>query len=45
MRYSVGSRLRRGIDWLEAAADLAGNGFGMLRRLVEAVGAVVVVAA
>ena len=45
MRYSVGSRLRRGIDWLEAAADLAGNGFGMLRRLSEAVGALVVVAA
>lgn len=45
MRYSVGSRLRRGIDWLETAADLAGNGFGMLRRLSEAVGALVVVAA
>jgi hypothetical protein len=45
MRYSVGSSLRRGIDWLETAADLAGNGFGMLRRLSEAVGAVVVVAA
>jgi soluble lytic murein transglycosylase-like protein len=45
MRYSVGSSLRRVIDWLETAADVAGNGFGMLRRLSEAVGAVVVVAA
>jgi soluble lytic murein transglycosylase-like protein len=45
MRYSVGRRLRRGIDWLETAADVAGNGLSMLRRLSEAVGALVVVAA
>jgi hypothetical protein len=44
MRGSTGSRFRQGIDWLEAAADLAGNGVGMLRRLSEAVGALVVVA-
>jgi hypothetical protein len=45
MRYSVGNRLRQAIDWLEAAADLAGSGLSMLRRLSEAVGALVVVAA
>ncbi|MBV8210044.1 MAG: transglycosylase SLT domain-containing protein [Burkholderiaceae bacterium] len=45
MRNSIGSRVRQGIDWLEAAADLAGNGLGMLRRLSEAVGALVVVSA
>ena len=45
MRNSTGSRVRHSIDWVEAAADLAGNGLSMLRRLSEAVGAVVVVAA
>jgi Transglycosylase SLT domain len=45
MRNSTGSRVRQGIDWLEAAADLAGNGLSMLRRLSEAVGALVVVTA
>jgi soluble lytic murein transglycosylase-like protein len=43
MRNSTGSRVRQGIDWVEAAADLAGNGLSMLRRLSEAVGALVVV--
>jgi soluble lytic murein transglycosylase-like protein len=45
MRGSKGSRVRQSIDWVEAAADLAGNGFSMLRRLSEAVGTLTVVAA
>lgn len=45
MRDSKGSRVRQGIDWVEAAADLAGNGLTMLRRLSEAVGTFTVVAA
>jgi len=45
MRNCIGRRVRQGIDWLEAAADLAGNGLGMLRRLSEAVGALVVISA
>lgn len=45
MRNSTGSRVRHSIDWVEAAADLAGNGLSMLRRLSEAVGALVVVTA
>ncbi|HEX4598191.1 MAG TPA: transglycosylase SLT domain-containing protein [Burkholderiaceae bacterium] len=45
MPNSTGSRVRQGVDWLEAAADLAGNGLSMLRRLSEAVGALVVVTA
>jgi hypothetical protein len=45
MPNSTGSRVRQSIDWLEAAADLAGNGLSMLRRLSEAVGALVVVTA
>jgi hypothetical protein len=32
------------MDWVEAAADLAGNGLSMLRRLSEAVGTLTVVA-
>jgi soluble lytic murein transglycosylase-like protein len=44
MRDSKGSRVRQGIDWVEAAADLAGNGLIMLRRLSEAVGTFTVVA-
>ncbi len=45
MSYSKGSRVRQSIDWVEAAADLAGNGLTMLRRLSEAVGTLTVVAA
>jgi hypothetical protein len=45
MPISTGSRVRQSTDWLEAAADLAGNGLSMLRRLSEAVGALVVVTA
>jgi Transglycosylase SLT domain len=45
MPNSTGSRVRQSIDWVEAAADLAGNGLSMLRRLSEAVGALVVVMA
>jgi len=45
MPISTGSRVRQSVDWLEAAADLAGNGLSMLRRLSEAVGALVVVTA
>jgi soluble lytic murein transglycosylase-like protein len=45
MRDSRGSRIRQSIDWVEAAADLAGNGLTMLRRLSEAVGTLTVVAA
>ncbi|HEY4038701.1 MAG TPA: transglycosylase SLT domain-containing protein [Burkholderiaceae bacterium] len=45
MPNSTGSRVRQSVDWLEAAADLAGNGLSMLRRLSEAVGALVVVSA
>jgi len=44
MRGSKGSRVRQSIDWVEAAADLAGNGLSMLRRLSEAVGTLTVVA-
>ena len=44
MRDSRGSRVRQSIDWVEAAADLAGNGLAMLRRLSEAVGTLTVVA-
>jgi soluble lytic murein transglycosylase-like protein len=45
MRDSRGSRIRQSIDWVEAAADLAGNGLTMLRRLSEAVGTLTVVSA
>jgi soluble lytic murein transglycosylase-like protein len=45
MRSSTGSRVRQSMDWVEAAADLAGNGLSMLRRLSEAVGTLTVVAA
>ncbi|HWN59381.1 MAG TPA: lytic transglycosylase domain-containing protein [Streptosporangiaceae bacterium] len=41
----MGSRFRQSLDWVEAAADLAGNGLSMLRRLSEAVGTLTVVAA
>ena len=44
MGNSKGSRIRQSIDWVEAAADLAGNGLTMLRRLSEAVGTLTVVA-
>jgi soluble lytic murein transglycosylase-like protein len=44
MRDCTGSRIRQSIDWVGAAADLAGNGFSMLRRLSEAVGTLTVVA-
>jgi len=44
MHSSRGSRIRQGIDWVEAATDLAGNGLAMLRRLSEAVGTLTVVA-
>ena len=44
MRFSIGSRVRQSMDWVEAAADLAGNGLSMLRRLSEAVGTLTVVA-
>jgi Transglycosylase SLT domain len=40
---SKGSRVRQSVDWLEAAADLAGSGLTMLRRLSEAVGTFTVV--
>ena len=45
MRNSMGSRVPQSIDWVDAAADLAGNGLSMLRRLSEAVGTLTVVAA
>src|ERR1700739_3258647 len=38
MRNSRGSRVRLSMDWVDAAADLAGNSVAMLRRLSEAVG-------
>ncbi len=44
MQNSRGSRVRLGMDWVDAAADLAGNGVAMLRRLSEAVGSLTVVA-
>jgi hypothetical protein len=44
MRDCTGSRIRQSIDWVGAAADLAGNGISMLRRLSEAVGTLTVVA-
>jgi hypothetical protein len=44
MRDCTGSRFRQSIDWVGAAADLAGNGISMLRRLSEAVGTLTVVA-
>jgi hypothetical protein len=45
MRDSKSSRVRQSIDWVGAAADLAGNGLSMLRRLSEAVGTLTVMAA
>lgn len=44
MRNSRGSRVRLSMDWVDAAADLAGNSVAMLRRLSEAVGTLTVVA-
>ena len=44
MRDCTGSRFRQSIDWVGAAADLAGNGLSMLRRLSEAVGTLTVMA-
>jgi hypothetical protein len=44
MRDCTGSGFRQSIDWVGAAADLAGNGLSMLRRLSEAVGTLTVVA-
>lgn len=44
MQNCTSSRVRLSIDWVGAAADLAGNGLSMLRRLSEAVGTLTVVA-
>jgi hypothetical protein len=44
MNTSAGSRVRQGLDWVEAAAEMAASGVGMLRRLAEAVGTLTVVA-
>jgi soluble lytic murein transglycosylase-like protein len=44
MNGSASSRIRQGVYWMDAAAEMTAAGVGMLRRLVEAVGMLTVVA-